>query len=198
MVVSVQNFFPIVFKILLFSKKFVNDKIFETSFSIKKFIFILVARGFLSFKRYLGPRITNFWKKLVNNKIFDTSFVIKSYVNFRCKTPSFPKKLSNEPPKHFFTVFSENTAFFEKIVKQKNILHRISNKKRYIHFWCKMTPNRSHCDTVGRVANKVRIEGGEPYFYGPKYRSSDAIPAPEIFFLGIERSNYRRTIARLI
>ncbi len=25
-----------------------------------------------------------------------------------------------------------------------------------------MTPNRSHSDTVGRVANKVRVEGGEP------------------------------------
>ncbi len=34
---------------------------------------------------------------------------------------------------------------------------------------------------IGRVANKVRVEGGEPYFYIPKYRSSDALPAPEIF-----------------
>ncbi len=31
---------------------------------------------------------------------------------------------------------------------------------------CKMTPDRLHSDTVGRVANKVRVEGGE-YFYGP-------------------------------
>ncbi len=23
-----------------------------------------------------------------------------------------------------------------------------------MHFWCKMTPDRSHSDTVGRVANK--------------------------------------------
>ncbi len=48
-----------------------------------------------------------------------------------------------------------------------------------------MTPYRSHSDTVGRVANKVRVEGGfipfNPYFYGPKYLSSDALPAPEIF-----------------
>ncbi len=43
-----------------------------------------------------------------------------------------------------------------------------------------MTPDRSHSDTVGRVANKVRVEGGE--FYIPKYRSSDALPPPEIFF----------------
>ncbi len=39
-----------------------------------------------------------------------------------------------------------------------------------------MILDRSHSDTVGRVANKVRVEGG------PKYRSSDALPAPEIFF----------------
>ncbi len=48
-----------------------------------------------------------------------------------------------------------------------------------------MTPDRSHLDTVGRVANKVGFEGGEapfhPYFYGPKYPSSDALPAPQIF-----------------
>ncbi len=46
-----------------------------------------------------------------------------------------------------------------------------------------MTPDRSHSDTVGRVANKVKVEGGaffNPYFYGPKYPSSDALPAPEI------------------
>ncbi len=49
-----------------------------------------------------------------------------------------------------------------------------------------MTPDRSQSDTVRRVANKVRVEGGfalfNPYFYVPKYRSSDALPAPEIFF----------------
>ncbi len=50
-----------------------------------------------------------------------------------------------------------------------------------------MTPDRSHSDTVGRVTNKVRVEGTgdevpfNPYFYVPKYRSSDALPAPEIF-----------------
>ncbi len=56
---------------------------FEISFPIKKFIFILVARRLLSFKKDLGPRnsfltfsqkITHFWKKLVNNKIFTSTF----------------------------------------------------------------------------------------------------------------------------
>ncbi len=52
-----------------------------------------------------------------------------------------------------------------------------------------MTPDRSHSDTVGHVANKVRVEGGEallkPYFYIPKYRSSDVLPAPEIFMFSL-------------
>ncbi len=44
-----------------------------------------------------------------------------------------------------------------------------------------MTSDRLHSDTVGRVANKVGVEGGA-YFYVPKYRSSDALTAPEIFW----------------
>ncbi len=36
----------------------------------------------------------------------------------------------------------------------------VSLQKGYIHFWCKMTHDRSHSDTVGRVANKVRVERG--------------------------------------
>ncbi len=43
-----------------------------------------------------------------------------------------------------------------------------------------MTPDRSHSDTVGRVANKVREALFNHYFYVPKYRSSDALPASEI------------------
>ncbi len=48
-----------------------------------------------------------------------------------------------------------------------------------------MTPDRSHSDTVGRLENKIMVEGDEapvnPFFYVPKYRSSDALPVPEIF-----------------
>ncbi len=48
-----------------------------------------------------------------------------------------------------------------------------------------MTPDRSHSDPAA-IANKVRVEGDEaifsPYFYGPKNRSSDAVPAPDIFW----------------
>ncbi len=64
-----------------------------------------------------------------------------------------------------------------------------------------MTPDRSHSDTVGRVANKVTVEGGfvpfNPYFYGPRYRSSDALPAPEIF-LSIQKRGYHRTPAPIM
>ncbi len=46
--------------------------------------------------------------------------------------------------------------------------------------------NRLIDQSVGRVVNKVRVEGGEatfnPYLYVPKYVFSDALPAPEIFF----------------
>ncbi len=57
-----------------------------------------------------------------------------------------PKKLSNEPPKPFFTVLSENTAFFEKLNEWKDIQHLIWDKKDYIQFWCKMTSYRSYSD----------------------------------------------------
>ncbi len=54
-----------------------------------------------------------------------------------------------------------------------------------------MTPEKSHSDTVGLVANKVMVEGRGAlfnlYFYVPKYRSSDALPAPD-FFLSIKPS----------
>ncbi len=53
-------------------------------------------------------------------------------------TPS-PKKWSC-PAKIFFTIFSENIAFIEKIVRWKNIQNLISHKKGYIQLWCKMTP----------------------------------------------------------
>ncbi len=74
-------------------------------------------------------------------------------------------------------VFSENTAFFEKIVELKKIQHLISYKKGYIHFWSKMTPCRSHND----LARLCRKPSKGTYFFVPKYRSSDALPAPEMF-----------------
>ncbi len=90
-----------------------------------------------------------FLKKLLNNKIFNTSFAIKK------KTPLFSKNLSNAPLKQFFTFFSQNIAFFEKLVEYKDIQYLICDKKGYIHFWCKMTPDRWHKWPSSRAANKV-------------------------------------------
>ncbi len=121
-----------------FTPKMLNEKIFNNLFPIKKIVFIFVARrtlpferdfssrnGFLSFSQKIQP----FLKKLLNYKIFSALFAIKSYVNFWCKRPPFPKKLLNVPPKQFFTFFfSENTAFFAKNRRIKNIQHLISKK----------------------------------------------------------------------
>ncbi len=63
--------------------------------------------------------------------------------------PPFPKKLSNLPPKQFFTVSLEKYCFFfEKIFEQKNRQQLISDKKVYTHFLCKITSYRSHSDPV--------------------------------------------------
>ncbi len=121
-----------------------------------------------------GKERTNEWTYTTTKHI--TTLLLHNWVKI-VKCP-LPQKL-------FFAVFSENTSFFEKIVEYKNIQHQISDKKGYIHFWCNMKPDRLHSNTVGRVANKVRVERGfvpfNPYFYVPKYRSSDALPVPKIF-----------------
>ncbi len=139
-----------------------DKKIFETSLSIKKVIFIFIARHPFHSKGTCSPKmhfrilleklIHIFLKKLLNNKIFVTYFVIKkSYVNFWGKTLPFHQKWSNVSPKQFFTIFSENT-FFEKTVECKNIRCLIwDNKKGYIHFWCKMTRCRSHSHPVATL-----------------------------------------------
>ncbi len=123
-------FSPLSPKILLFSKKLLNDKILETSFPIKKFIFILVRRQTPPFlqKRLGGPRngflafsqkITHFWKKLVNNKIFDRYLICNKKVMliFHVRRLLSLKICQMRPAKQFFAVFSKNTAFFEKIVE---------------------------------------------------------------------------------
>ncbi len=64
-------------------------------------------------------------------------------------------------PQNSFLRFSLKIQLFsDKLLNKKIFSIKFLIKKGYIHFWCKMTPDRSHCDTVGRVANKLRIEGG--------------------------------------
>ncbi len=52
-------------------------------------------------------------------------------------------------------------------------------------FWVTMRPHSGRIVTQGDIANKIKIEGDKPtfnpYFYVPKYHSSDALPAPKIF-----------------
>ncbi len=75
-------------------------------------------------------------------------------------------------PQNSFLRFSLKIQLFsKKLLNKKNIQHQISDKKGYIHFWRKMTPDRSHSDTVERV----------------EYHSSDALSAPEIFFFVVEK-----------
>ncbi len=54
----------------------------------------------------------------------------------------------------------QNVVGDSKNMKHVNIRHQISDKIGHIQFWCEMTPDRSHSNTVRRVANKVRVEGG--------------------------------------
>ncbi len=79
-------FFHFLQKYCFLQKKLLDEKIFKTSFPIKKVVFIFVAKRPLCFKRDLDSRngflafsqkIQLFLKKLLNNKIFSTSFVIK-------------------------------------------------------------------------------------------------------------------------
>ncbi len=76
-------------KMLLSLKKLLDEKIFKISFSIKKVIFIFVARHPLPFKRDLDPRngfllrsqkIQPFLKEPLSNEIFRASFVIKKVI----------------------------------------------------------------------------------------------------------------------
>ncbi len=113
-------------------------------------------------------------------------------------------KIGYVPLKFFLPFFySENVSFFEKKSYRKNINHLISYKKHHIHFCSQMpySPQKDHDpqklslgifleNTIvflkknypnkksGRVTNR-----GTPA--GPKYGSSDALPAPEIFILKI-------------
>ncbi len=65
-------------------------------------------------------------------------------------------------PENSFLRFSLKIQLFSKKLSNKKIFSiKFLIKKCYIHFWCKMKPDRSHSDTVGSVANKVRVEGGE-------------------------------------
>ncbi len=122
MVISSKTFLPIFSKNVSFVEKIVKLKIFNR-YPISH------RKGYIHFRRQTSPFLqkrlapqkrffaafsenTVSLKKLLNNKIFSTLFVIKSYVNFWTKRPPFPKKLSNMPPKQFYTFSLKILGFF--------------------------------------------------------------------------------------
>ncbi len=144
MVMSSQNFFPHFLQKYCFFKTIVIWKNIQTSFPIKKIVFIFVVKRLLFFKRDLRPRngflafsqkITPFFLKiLLNNRICNTSFMIKSYVTFWHKTPPFSRKLSNVTPKQFFVVSLKITLFLEKLLNKKIFSIKFPIKKVILIF----------------------------------------------------------------
>ncbi len=60
----------------LFSEKLLNEKIFKTSFPIKKAVFIFVAGRLLPFKRDSGPRNYGFAVFSENTSLFKKSITL--------------------------------------------------------------------------------------------------------------------------
>ncbi len=127
-----QKFFPPFSpKMLLFLKKLLDEKIFKTSFSIKKVIFIFVARCPLPFKRDLdlingflsfSPKIQIFLKKPLCNKIFRTTFVIKKVILiFGAGRLLSLKEIVKCTPKTVFLRFSRKVMLFSKKLLNKKI-----------------------------------------------------------------------------
>ncbi len=54
---------------------------------------------------------------------------------FVARRPLSTIKRDLGPQKQFFAIFSENTDFFEKTAKYKNIQYLICDKKSYVNFW---------------------------------------------------------------
>ncbi len=68
---------------------------------------------------------------------------------------SFPWKIVKCVPKTVFQVFSENIAFFEKIVEQKSIQHLISDKKRLYSFLVYDDPWQLHSDPAAMCKQNI-------------------------------------------
>ncbi len=115
-------------KILLFSKKLYNMKIFSIWFLIKKgYIFIFSVRWPLLkmvmpakyFFPYFLQNCSFFRKKLLDEKIFKTSFPIKKVIFIFVDGHSFPSK-ETWPPETVFLPFSQKIQHFwknSKIIK---------------------------------------------------------------------------------
>ncbi len=143
---------------LLFLKKLLDEKIFKTLFPIKKVIFIFVVRrpfpsdenGFLP----VFSKIQLFLKKLLNNKIFSSSFVIKKVMLIFGARSLLSIKSLQVCHQNSFSRFSRKVPLFSKNCRIQNIQHLIPDKKLHIHFWCTMTPYRSHCNSAAVLQTK--------------------------------------------
>ncbi len=165
---------------LLFSKKLLDEKIFKTSFPIKKIIFIFVARHLFPSKETWPPRngflpfsqkIQLFLKNPLSNKIFRTLFVIKKVILIFATRLLSPKS-RQMCTENSFSRFSRKVLFFSKILLNKKIFSiSFLIKKGYIYFWCKMTLYRSHSDRAFVFANKVRVRGDEDPFNPSTFRN---------------------------
>ncbi len=121
---TLKNFFThFLRKCGFFQKKLLNIKMFNTSFPIKKVIFIFVARRSLLFKRNFGPRngflpfsqkIQPFLKQLLNNKIFSTLFVIKEVMLIFGPRCLLSLKNCQVCPQNSFSRFSRKMLLFLK------------------------------------------------------------------------------------
>ncbi len=86
-------------------------------------------------------------------------------------------------PQNSFSQFSLKILLFSKKLLNKKVQHLISNKKGYIHFWCKMTPDKSHSDLAAVLQTKEGLKGRSPLkLLLLQHLSSDALLAPNIFF----------------
>ncbi len=109
---------------LLFSKKLLDEKMFKTSFPLKKgYIHFHRQTGSFPSKETCAPemvfcrflrKLLLFFKKLLNNKLFNTSFMIKKVMLIFGARRLLSLENCQMHPK---TIFSENTAFFEIIVE---------------------------------------------------------------------------------
>ncbi len=105
---------------------------------------------------------------------------------------SFPWKIVRCAPKTVFHTFLRKYWFFRRNCWIKKYSASNFGSKKVIFIFYVRWPLAARIVTPnGCVANKVRVEGTliwgkipfNPYFFVPKYHSSDALPAPEIFIL---------------
>ncbi len=108
-------------------------------------------------------------------------------------------------PKASFSRFSRKILLFlKKIVDQKNIQLLICAKKNVIFIFGVKWP-LTEATSIDCGPNKVRFEGTNPSFYGPKYSPSNAFPASRFFDfpISMERINgskynfYNKTVLKL-